>query len=469
MKKRTKKAISLTLCLALIIQIIPLQLLGGIFINRFAISVDSFARSNYPIVDTNPQQPQEELTYFSGDYIPKSAVPKVNSRSSDSGIKYNNKIMSAIVSVIKHLGSIPKYAATAAKWFSCVQNSSKLGPLVQAGTNGLQKYTNFGTFMTAVSLPLQAYAFVQQILDYNDGKIDSNEFSLNCANIIVATGYAAWIVSGGVSSFMAGTGFVAGVFAAGATFPIWATALWIAAGLGAPIYHYWDSIRPWGVSFVNGLKTTGRLIWSPIKTIKYFSMGVWDWIWGTGEVPSTGAPVKKPNIYLYSPEDMTVNVKIKPDDRIIKSLPLYPIGTGWNAVIKNGSINASNGYLFYEAMVPVNGFQKKYGFILHKDSLSSDMEKLLEMYNFSSEEKIDFIEYWSDELEGMGDAVFYPQPVEVINAKISLDISPIPEKMYRVWFYITRYTGIDPITPAKIVKFDRSGYYGVEWGGLVEK
>ena len=465
MKKKIVKTVALFLCFSFIFQILPLQLSGDVFTGRLFSSPRVYAGYDYLTGTTTYDGPRMEYNYLTGTsdrVIIKTAKVPASGRSDDSGT--TTKQASLNITVIKHAGSVPKYIAQAKPFFQTVLSSGKLGPIIQLGTNYMQTFTNFGTGMSIISLPLQAINYIQQIRDYNSGKIDYVQFSLSSTNMVMATGYGAWLANGAITG--------AGVFAAGTTFPIWATALWIAVGIAAPVYSNWDTIRPIKDKFVGGIATTGERLWSPLKTSKYFAMGVWDWIWGTGEVPNqgaTGIPVKKPNIYLYSPLDVAVNVKINPYDSITNSIPLYPHETGWNTYIRNGSINAAYDYLFYEAMVADDEFQTRYGYIMRKDSLKSDMEKLLETYNFNSTEIRDFIEYWSVELSGMGDTVFYPQPREVIDSKISLVISPAPSRVYREWFYITPFTGIIPETPEKVEPFERNGYYGIEWGGLLRK
>lgn len=192
--------------------------------------------------------------------------------------------------------------------------------------------------------------------------------------------------------------------------------------------------------------------------------------------PNTGIPVYKPNIYIYSSKDMTVNVKLSSYDRITESIPLYDKYNGWDANIFNGSISGINDYLFYEALVPDEGFQKEKGWVINRsengsiggDSLKKDLSRILDLYRFNTKEKKDFLKFWCNMLDSKTGYAVFPQDTTIVDKIMPVDISPSPGKIFRIWFYFSPLYGKVGITaPDNIESIQRSDYTVVEWGGLV--
>lgn len=182
--------------------------------------------------------------------------------------------------------------------------------------------------------------------------------------------------------------------------------------------------------------------------------------------PSTGIPVYKPNIYLYSDIDMTVKVNLYPADWITESDPIYT-DKGWTAQIIDGSLNGTEDFLFYEAIVPDEGFQMEEGWVIDADNRNSDMTKILDDYGFSEVEKNDFLEYWTEKLDADTDYLFLPQETECIELLMPLVLSEEADKMYRIWFYIIPYANQEVNEPNDIEVIERSEFTVVEWGGML--
>ena len=186
------------------------------------------------------------------------------------------------------------------------------------------------------------------------------------------------------------------------------------------------------------------------------------------EIPDsrTGIGVYKPNIYLYYDRDTLVNVKLSREELITASIPEYPSGEGWTTCVRDGSINAVEDYLFYEAIVPDSGFNKQTGWLVKADSLDSDMSFILGLYGFNEKEKADFLEYWSPALAGKGDFVFYPQETSVVQRIMPVLATPVPENIYRIWFYIEAFNGFQPMAPVNVERILSRHDALVEWGGI---
>lgn len=188
--------------------------------------------------------------------------------------------------------------------------------------------------------------------------------------------------------------------------------------------------------------------------------------------PNTGIPVYKPNIYLYSDNDMTADVKLYPSEWITCSEPLYNEATGWQASIFKGSLNGSEDYLFYEAVVPDEDFQKQQGWIIQAGGHHEALEAILDKYAFNEKEKKDFLEFWSG--SGMLDSnqcyAVYPQDNSIVDGIMPLVVNPVPDHVYRIWFYfVPGEKGFTDLDPVKVVKIERDGFTAVEWGGMIKR
>ncbi len=177
--------------------------------------------------------------------------------------------------------------------------------------------------------------------------------------------------------------------------------------------------------------------------------------------------VGKPNIYLYSDLDLMAQVRLTPEEDITISEPMYQPGEGWQAEIRNGSLNGNGDFLFYEGMVPDSGWQKEQGYVIRADCREEDMTFMLGQYNFNEKETVEFIEYWSQHLAEDVDYVFYPQETGVVDQVMPLNISPEPDHVMRIWFYAEPFVSApQPVTsPETIV---REGFYVVEWGVIIK-
>jgi hypothetical protein len=177
-------------------------------------------------------------------------------------------------------------------------------------------------------------------------------------------------------------------------------------------------------------------------------------------------PSKKPNIYLYSDRDLTAQVRLAPEEDITISEPVYQPGKGWQAEIRDGSLNGNGDFLFYEGMVPDAGWQKEQGYVIRADYREQDMASMLGQYNFNEKETVEFIEYWSQHLADGEDYVFYPQETGAVDRVMPLSITPKPDHVMRIWFYAEPLVSApEPVTSPETIL--REGFYVVEWGVVI--
>ncbi len=178
--------------------------------------------------------------------------------------------------------------------------------------------------------------------------------------------------------------------------------------------------------------------------------------------------VKKPNIYLYPEKDKTVKVKLnrKNNSKITESIPEY--NDGWNVFVqKNGRIDEKYDYLFYEGDItkPKN---LKRGWCVEKKDIISFFEKILYEYGFNINEINDFIEYWSTHLPDGKYYEVYPIVDSEIDKYFSLEISPKPDSIKRLWFYVLPASSMKNLNLPEVKKFLREGFTVAEWGVILK-
>jgi len=176
---------------------------------------------------------------------------------------------------------------------------------------------------------------------------------------------------------------------------------------------------------------------------------------------------RKPNIYLYSDQDLVARVRLAPENAITVSEPVYQPGIGWQAEICSGSLNGAGDFLFYEALVPDSVWQKVKGYTIRAAYREQDMASMLGQYGFNGKECTDFIDYWTVNLADDTDYVFYPQETDAVNEVMPLYVSPEPDEVFRIWFYAEpSVSAPEPVINSE--KIVRDGFCVVEWGVMIQ-
>ncbi len=176
--------------------------------------------------------------------------------------------------------------------------------------------------------------------------------------------------------------------------------------------------------------------------------------------------VDKPNIYLYPEEECIVEVALKPNGKITKSIPEY--NEGWKVNIKpTGIINNEYTFLFYEAEVNVE--IPESGWCIKINELNNFFRNILIDYGLNETEIIDFIEYWSNRLDESSHYCIYPLVNNDLTNICSISIDPKPDKMLRLWFIFVPVEQYKTLNKPEIPIFSRKGFEVVEWGGILHE
>lgn len=273
-------------------------------------------------------------------------------------------------------------------------------------------------------------------------------------------------VNTGLSIYMAGAAVLVAVGST-VTLPVSGTLIVISAAVATAANTFHGKT---GRDMMDLAKGRARLGFAPLEKNKGAMEGVevikdelgFDLYPGRGH--SRRVNVEKPNIYLYSDEDMTVGVRLGNSEFITKSIPEY--AGGWSADIYGGSLNGSEDYLFYEASLERSLFQVDRGYVLRASDLEADLSAVLDATGYSEKEKADFLEYWLGRFEEGTSYLMCPQSLEVIEDAMKLELSVPADSVNRYWYYFVPL----PLKyeEAEIVPIVRDGFTVVEWGGMLD-
>lgn len=180
-----------------------------------------------------------------------------------------------------------------------------------------------------------------------------------------------------------------------------------------------------------------------------------------------GTAIKAPNIYLYPTETCNVKVTVEPNGQMVASSPFY--NDGWKVrAYPDGSIPNTPGYLFYEAVVKVE--KPAEGWCISSTEVGPFFKNILKAYGLNHVEIKDFLDYWQIRLNRSPYYAVYPVVKETLDEICPLKITPIPDTVFRLWFYITPVPGKQKLSleEPSIQPFERQGFTVVEWGGILE-
>jgi|GEM_PF-2186322 len=181
----------------------------------------------------------------------------------------------------------------------------------------------------------------------------------------------------------------------------------------------------------------------------------------------------KPNLYLYPDADTLTRVKLELDPRqnVVASIPEYR-PQGWFGVAHTDGTwtehdrRVRDPFLFYEVSLAgwqARALQREAGWCIPfgGEEAVFAMADLLGEYGFNARERDDFVDAWIHDLPPADSYAVYPQ-LEV-GPFAGLDIAPaLP--VDRLWFVVDHGASCVPLQEPEVVRFDRSGAHGVEWG-----
>jgi len=172
--------------------------------------------------------------------------------------------------------------------------------------------------------------------------------------------------------------------------------------------------------------------------------------------------IDAPYIYLYPEEqsDISVSLRFLQGGNVTESEP--PYNNGWDVnVTPEGIINGQYNYLFYEGTMPHLPVPES-GWLIGGDNLQGNISDLLLSLGFDENETEDFTDFWVPVIEGSPYYAFFYLNADSI---IGLDISPVPDNILRMFFYIEPLDRPIAISSPELSnQFSREGFSAVEWG-----
>jgi hypothetical protein len=191
------------------------------------------------------------------------------------------------------------------------------------------------------------------------------------------------------------------------------------------------------------------------------------------EMDDEPRPMKKPVIYVYSPQSMSVEIELDVEGELLFTYPVY--SNKWSFSSSHDGTITMNGnlynYLFWEgsdAKYIAQEIETTEGFVVTSDKLLLFLENSLAAMGLNSKEMQDFITFW------------YPQMIKneknnirfmfnaACDAFAKINVTPKPNNVFRVsmvWSASTNEIEIGK-KPQIFPKVNRNGFYLIEWGGV---
>lgn len=170
----------------------------------------------------------------------------------------------------------------------------------------------------------------------------------------------------------------------------------------------------------------------------------------TGYYPGTGSVgMGKPNIYVSGPTGTSFKLSLKyaQESNLLVATPIHG-PQGWSGTLVNSagqtklSINQVNyDYLYYDFRTEPTNFQSDASFCVSKSELLPALTDYLTSKNFRKNEINDFTAFWSNRLPPANQYCVYPEENDSIDSIVSLEVTPKPKQITRVWFIIVPNPG----------------------------
>ena len=175
----------------------------------------------------------------------------------------------------------------------------------------------------------------------------------------------------------------------------------------------------------------------------------------------------KPVIYLYPKSEQDIFVSLDFKGKLICTYPQYK--NGWKVTAKpDGTIinkeeNKEYSYLFWEGK---NNHQWDFskGFVVKGEDTREFLQDTLSKMGLTPKEYNEFIVYWLPKMqENKYNLITFPG--EEYEELASLNISPKPDSILRVYMVYKPLQQPIKVEKQEIKPFERKGFVVVEWGG----
>lgn len=174
---------------------------------------------------------------------------------------------------------------------------------------------------------------------------------------------------------------------------------------------------------------------------------------------------RKPAIYLYPVEDMTIKVEVDVNGFMHDDIPEY--GNGWEVfVTREGIIENTYDYLFYEALLWRVDLPDR-GWVIPYADLKTWLESKLPELGLNEKESEQFLEYWLAELPVANYYEIKLLEDGYLAKNMQLSILPQPDTKIRLLFHFKPLEEKRQLIEPVIITPERKGFTVVEWGGIL--
>lgn len=193
-------------------------------------------------------------------------------------------------------------------------------------------------------------------------------------------------------------------------------------------------------------------------------------------IPAKFPPgVKKPVVYLYSDDDLNVDLKLDFKGEMTFTYPIYK--EGWSAQVTKDEMLVDGKpypYLFWEGTKKDLNFKQVDGKIaanrITKSDVVSYLETNLSKLGLNPTEQADFITFWAP-LITKHDEVYVQFLIdeEYEESIAEMQVTPQPNQSRRIYMLYTDARDMQSFNVVQqeieTIPLDRSGFVLVEWGG----
>lgn len=179
----------------------------------------------------------------------------------------------------------------------------------------------------------------------------------------------------------------------------------------------------------------------------------------------------KPVIYLYPKARTDVKVTLDVKGSLGFTYPAYD--KGWNVTADpDGTLQQGEKkykYLFWDGVlnIPYAAVKWNEGFVVSRENLVPFFERTLAQMGLQPNEINDYITFWVPLMKVNETNYIHFLFNEDYNTYAALNITPKPDKQFRVYMMWTCGDSIEArsLSPQTIPSFQREGFSVVEWGG----
>ena len=181
--------------------------------------------------------------------------------------------------------------------------------------------------------------------------------------------------------------------------------------------------------------------------------------------------IKKPVIYLYTPIETKVSLKINFKGTLQTTFPKYD--DGWEVIVQpNGQIfdvKTKRNYtsLFWDGAQNLSAehYNYKNGFVVDKENLAHFLIEKLELIGLNTTETNEFVQFWLPIMDKNDFNLVHFLINDDYNSISQNIVDPKPTTSLRIFMEFAKVEKNLKIEPQKLYKTNRKGFTLVEWGG----